>query len=190
MVGLVSLFQFNHGFDFLAIAITLALTVVGYHRGFLEELARLAALLFATVMTLQYAHTLAFWLQERVAVDGRILAITSFIGIFTSVLLITRLLTRFLQVFMLSKGIGWANRSLGIIFGFLKGVVTIAVILWMIDMIPNPNYFRDLKSDSYVYRQFTIYRDWSINSFGLQDSAAKSELWLRENLNSRDNLRH
>lgn len=189
MLGLVPLFQFNHGFDFLAILITLTLTVVGYHRGFLEELARLAALLFAAVVAARHAHTLAFWLQERVAVDGRILSSASFIGLFASVLFVTRLLTRFLQVFMLSKGIGWANRSLGVIFGFLKGVVTVMVILWMIDMIPNPNYFRDLKSDSYVYSQFTRYRDSSFRSFGLQDSVTKGELWLKDRLNSGDRLR-
>jgi|TARA_Y100000310_G_scaffold34895_1_gene33035 membrane protein required for colicin V production len=186
----VPLFQFNHGFDFIAIVITLALTIIGYHRGFLEELARLVALLFATAITVRYAGTLAFWLQERVAVDGRILSSASFIVLFASVLFVTRLLTRFLQVFMLSKGIRWANRYLGVVFGFLKGVVTIMVILWMIDMIPNQNYFRKLKSDSFVYRQFTIYRDWSIYSFGLQDSVIKSELWLKERMNSGDSLRH
>ncbi|MFQ6673289.1 MAG: CvpA family protein [Fidelibacterota bacterium] len=172
----------NHIFDLTALLIIGAMAAVGYNRGFLEELGRIIGLIVSSIASLKYYEPVAGWLQARVLVDPKILSFFSFLAVFLAFLFTIRLLTKMLQVFMLSQGIRWANKSLGLVFGGLKGLVSVMVILWTVDIAPNPQYFNGLKIDSYVYRHLSGYRKWVVHSFGIEDSVAKSESWVKEKM--------
>lgn len=179
----------NIAFDLLALAAIAILAAIGYSRGFLEELGRIIGLAVAAIVAVKYTGPVAFWLQKPTGLDHSVLSFVTFITLFFTFLLVIRLLTKMLQVFMLTQGIRLANRTLGLIFGGLKGVVSIMVILWLMDLAPNPEYFSEIRTRSYVYRNFTQTRQWIVNAFGLHDPVDRSESWVKEKMGvNRDSL--
>ncbi|MFQ6616338.1 MAG: CvpA family protein [Fidelibacterota bacterium] len=169
-------------FDLIALGVIAILAAIGYSRGFLEELGRIFALAVATIVALTFTRPVTSWLQNPTGLDVSLLTFITFFTLFFAFLFVTRLLIKTLQVFMLTKGIRWANRTLGLMFGGLKGVVSIMILLWFMDLVPNPEYFSGIRTRSYVYRNVTNTRQWIIDSFGLDDPADRTESWVKERI--------
>ena len=172
----------NHIFDYLALLIIGVLAIVGYKRGFLEELGRLIGLIVSSIAALHFHVPLSEWLRPRISLDSSMLLVMSYVAIFLTLLIGLRLLMRSFQTFILSKGITWSNRVLGLIFGGMKGLIGVIVILWAIEMVPNAAYFEDLRKNSYAYRYLSGSHRWIIASFGLETAAEKSESWMKKTM--------
>lgn len=171
-------------FDLIALAVVAILAAIGYSRGFLEEFGRMVGLVVAGMVAVKYTRPVALWLENPTGLTYPVLSFVSFLALFFTFLFVIRLLTKMLQVFMLAKGIRWANRTLGLVFGGLKGVVTLMVILWLMDLAPNPRYFSGIRAQSYVYRNLSHTRHWIIDAFGLRDPVDRSESWVKEKIGS------
>lgn len=169
-------------FDLIALAVIGILGTIGYRRGFLEELGRILSLLVATIIAVEYSRAVASWIQTQTGVEYGVASLVTFLTLFFSFLFIIRLLTKMLQVFMLAKGIRWANSTLGLIFGGLKGILSVMVILWLVDLAPNPDYFSKIRTRSYVYRNLTDTRKWIVNAFNLRDPVNRSESWVKDKI--------
>jgi len=173
----------SHFFDYLAILIILVLAFIGYRRGFLEELSRLTSLIISSLIALKFYEPLSTWLRLRTSLNETILSLITFLGIFFIVLIGLRLLMASLQIFMLSKGIRSSNKLLGFVFGSLKGFLVVMVMLWAVDIAPNPKYFDNFKKRSYVYRHFSGYPQRITASFGIEGAMSEGESWVKEKIN-------
>ena len=117
--------------DGLAVFFMVYLGVVGFKRGFIEELGRLIGLLLAVVIAISNSTSLFIQLNGIINVDEWIGIFLSFSLLFSATLIAARVLTKLVHIAMLSKSNQLMNYSLGFLFGTMKGffVIIIFVIL-------------------------------------------------------------
>ena len=72
--------------DALAIFFTIAMGLIGFRRGLVEEMGRLLGLIFASVFALRLYVGLGSFLMEWVPIDVWLLFVLSYIIIFSGVL--------------------------------------------------------------------------------------------------------
>ncbi len=171
-----------HPFDLAAIFLLIGFGYVGYKRGFLEEIGRLAGLILASVVAFQFSGSVALFLYPRLPVDGRLISVGAFAGVFVAVLLAMRVVLRFVQMFLLSRGVKSMNRAMGIAVGAVKASVVAVILCWSVDVLPNADYFREMKMRSYVYHNSSSARRWIVSAFHLEDSVQRGETWMKRRM--------
>ena len=172
----------SHILDYLALVIMAAMAAVGYKRGFLEELGRLVGLVISMLVAMKSYKPVSSGLEQILNLDGTVLSVVTFLIIFFTLLMGLRMVTTSLEIFLLSKGIRWSNRALGLVFGGLKGMLAVLVALWIFDVAPNLETFDRFRERSTMYRHFSGYRQWIIASFGLEGAADKGEAWMKKRI--------
>ena len=174
-----------HPFDLTAISLLIGFGYVGYKRGFLEEIGRLTGLILASVVAFQFHDIIAMNLYPWIPIDGRLILAGSFAIVFIITLLSARVLTRFIQMFLLARGIRSANRILGVAVGAVKASVMTIILCWSVDVLPNADYFSEMKTRSYVYQNSSGVRNRILVAFHLEDSVRNSEMWVREKMENK-----
>lgn len=154
--------------------------IVGFRRGLIEEVGRLAGLVIAALTAMQYYVDVAGWIINRVTLDGWIALVLSFTLVFVAVLLAVRLVTRMIHYLLVSRGVKWMNQSVGFVFGVLKGGVIIALCVWIIDVSPMDRWSDILRQRSRIVATSTDVRTKIIKFFGWNDPVEKGELFLHK----------
>ncbi|MBT4736519.1 MAG: CvpA family protein, partial [Candidatus Marinimicrobia bacterium] len=120
--------------DALVIFFTMAMGLIGFRRGLVEEMGRLLGLILASIFALRYYVGLGSFLMEWVPIDIWLLFVLSYIIIFSAVLLVARMLTKLIHFLFLSKSTKWANRVMGTVFGLIKGLLVVMIFFWMVEL--------------------------------------------------------
>ena len=56
--------------------------------------------------------------------------------IFSLTLILTRIILKTAQIIFLNQNNDWMNKSLGAVFGFLKGIIIITMLIWFVSILP------------------------------------------------------
>tara|TARA_Y100000590_G_scaffold220167_1_gene249227 strand:- start:11880 stop:12410 length:531 start_codon:yes stop_codon:yes gene_type:complete len=171
-----------HPFDLAAIFLLIGFGYIGYKRGFLEEIGRLAGLVVASLTAFQFHDSVTFALHPRLPLDGRLISVGAFAAVFFGVLLLMRVVLRFLQMFLLSRGIRSMNRMMGIAVGSVKASVVAVILCWSVDVLPNADYFTEMKIRSYVYHNSSSARQWIVSAFHLEEPVQRGERWMKRKM--------
>lgn len=107
------------------IAISLGVGVV---RGFIREVLSLSSWVLALWIAYRYAEVGAAWFAAYIA-QPQLQIAAAFAALFIVTLLAASLLGYWLGRLLTVSGIGGVDRSLGMLFGFARGVLVIAVLL-------------------------------------------------------------
>ena len=107
--------------DGFAILFILFLGYNGFHRGLVEELGRLVGLIIAILISMSNTKSVSDSIIGIVGFDGWIIKILTFTLLFIATIVLTRLLTKMLNIAILSKNNQMMNQSLGFTFGAFKG---------------------------------------------------------------------
>ncbi|MBS4015520.1 MAG: CvpA family protein [Candidatus Latescibacteria bacterium] len=115
----------------------IAAVITGIVRGFVKEISVLAGLIFGFYIASQKYLALEKYLfhSSPVSTTYKVISfIIIFVIVFVVFLLLGLLLRKFIQLIML----GWLDKILGGIFGFIKGLIIIWLILMLVTTIlPN-----------------------------------------------------
>lgn len=132
--------------DVLFVAVILVSLVVGGLRGFLHEVTSLAAWGAALWFAFVYAQPGSVLLVEVLPFDSlrdseALRLAVAFTLILIGVLIIASLLGRLLSRMLLTGGLSGVDRSLGMLFGVVRGVliVTVCVVAGEQLQIPSPD---------------------------------------------------
>jgi membrane protein required for colicin V production len=117
----------------------------GIFRGFVFELITVAGLIIGYLVAITYLHILSSLLISFFpALPIAVSHIISFIVIFivTNVVLrfVANVLTRTLKFAML----GWLNRLLGGLFGSVKGILILSILVFLISFVPFSTQFIEM----------------------------------------------
>ena len=153
---------------------------IGFRRGFIEEVGRLIGLIVSTVFSLKYYLSLSAKILTFVQLNTFVVMVISFSIIFVLILFIVRVLTRFFHILLTSTGTKFANRSMGFIFGALKGIIILMIFYWSIDLFPNNKWVSIIQKESYLSYRFTNTRFIIINLFHLVDPIKEGEIFLKD----------
>ena len=170
--------------DVLACFFIAIMGSIGFRRGFIEEMGRLIGLIISTVFSLKYYLTLSSKILTFINLNTFVVMVISFSIIFVLMLFIIRVLTRFFHILLTSRGTKFANRSMGFVFGSLKGIIILMLIYWTIYLFPSNKWISIIRKESYLSYKFTNTRYVIINLFHLEDPVKEGEVFIKEMINN------
>ena len=175
--------------DALAIFFTIAMGLIGFRRGLVEEMGRLLGLIFASVFALRLYVGLGSFLMEWIPIDVWLLFVLSYIIIFSGVLLMVRMITKLFHFLFLSKSTKWVNRVMGTVFGLMKGLLVVMIFFWMVELFPNRESSNIIMSESKMVQRLIQVRKSIITTFNWRDPVELGEKTIREFLDNMEDYR-
>ncbi len=114
--------------DYFIIAIILFSTLISIMRGFISEAISLLTWVTSVFMALKFTGVVSKAFENIIhTANARI--IVSFLLIFIIVLIIGSLINHFLGILVANTGLSGTNRLLGMVFGFARGILLIAILI-------------------------------------------------------------
>ena len=166
--------------DGLAILFVLFLGYNGFNRGLIEELGRLVGLLIAILISISNTKFVSDKIIEIVGLDDWIIKILTFTLLFIAATVFTRLLTKMLNIAILSKNNQMMNQSLGCIFGAFKGFFIIMTILWFIALLPKQKWTSFMGKKSNILIISNQFRISIVSFFNWDDPVELSESYIKQ----------
>ena len=123
--------------DIVILAVVALSAVIGFFRGFLREAVGLATWLLAFYAAFSFAESGAALLQGWISVASARLAV-SFGLIFILVLLVGAILNYVIGRLVNQTGFAGTDRAIGGVFGVLRGVAVLIVLVLLAGVTPIP----------------------------------------------------
>ncbi len=125
------------GFDFVALAVVLASTVVGLMRGLVREVLSLIAFAAAFMAAVWWGP----WVYESLTPyieTGLLRMSVAYLGVFFAVLLLVGIINVALGTLISSTGLAPADRGLGMIFGVARALLVLLILVIAAGYTPMP----------------------------------------------------
>ena len=123
--------------DYVILGIIAISILVGAIRGFIKEAFSLAVWAAAFLVAFQYSGDLALQLENHIELPSA-RASLAFAGLFLSVLLVGGLLTFLIGKLVEKTGLSGTDRLLGGIFGGVRGLILVLVLMLVAGLTPVP----------------------------------------------------
>ena len=123
--------------DYAILAIVGVSGVFSLLRGFVKEALSLTGWIAAFWIAIAYSGRVASWLEGYVTVPSVRVAI-GFAALFVLVLLACGIVLRMAGVLVAKTGMSGTDRTLGIVFGVLRGVVIAGLLVLLAGLTPLP----------------------------------------------------
>ena len=166
--------------DGFAILFILFLGYNGFNRGLIEELGRLVGLIIAILISMSNTKSVSEKIIGIVGFDDWIIKILTFTLLFIAAIVFTRLLTKMLNIAILSKNNQMMNQSLGFTFGAFKGFFIIMTILWFIALLPKQKWTSFMGKNSNISKISNQFRISIVSFFNWDDPVELSESYIKQ----------
>jgi len=139
--------------DIVIFCILGLLVINGIRKGFILSLATLIALVLGIWAALHYSGFMSSFLIKTFHPTGNWLIILSYSLTFLLVVIVVIIIGKLLEKVVKTVGLGLANRLIGGLFGLLKGILGVSVLLFfIITFDPKEKLItRKTKETSYCY---------------------------------------
>lgn len=142
----------------IAIVTVIGLSVLtGLFRGFIKELVALCAWALAIWLGFKYSHGLDSWLQPYIQ-EPSPRTVVAFIIILFATLFAGGVVNALLSFILKRAGLSGTDRTLGMAFGFLRGVFIVALIMVSVKLTSLP--YQQYAQDSKLYAKFDPLVAW------------------------------
>ncbi len=135
--------------DILFSIILLICTINGFRKGLIKEIARLAGLFISCLVASKYYIQIIPFLEDYF-ISEKVIEIISFLTIFFATIIIINLIFLTIQKFFEIIYLGWLNKLLGCLLGFIKGLIVISIIIFCMDVLPNDT-MKKIENQSTIY---------------------------------------
>jgi len=127
MVGVIRQYSAMNWLDITILVILVAGLIQGLIKGFVRQAFSLIGLILAIILAFRYHDLLASylgnWIHNQVA-----LTVISFVIVLAVVVLLFKLIALAARAAIAAVQVGWVDRIIGGVFGFLRSVLLIAVL--------------------------------------------------------------
>jgi len=166
--------------DGLALLFIVLLGVIGFKRGLIEEFGRLIGLIFAILISISNSTKFSVKVNDLLQMDEWMGMFLSFSLLFAVTLMATRILTKMVQIALLSKSNQGMNRSLGFVFGSIKGFFIMMVFIWIMAILPLQKWSNIIETNSILAQKSNLIRINMVEFFNWEDPVALSESYLKQ----------
>lgn len=136
----------------IAIVAIIALSVLtGLFRGFVKELVALCVWILAIWLGFNYSQSLDPWLKSYIQ-EQSVRTAVAFIIILFATLFVGGVINAILSFILKRAGLSGTDRTLGMGFGFLRGVFIVALIMVAVKMTSLP--YEKYSQESKLYARF------------------------------------
>ena len=122
--------------DIIIFLFIVFLGIRGFLSGFLEQIGQILGLIISFLISFTYSIKLSEFYIEKVPLDIGTFYFLTFSFIFSLTLILTRIIFKTAQIIFLNQNNDWMNKSLGAVFGFLKGIIIITMLIWFVSILP------------------------------------------------------
>lgn len=137
--------------DIAIIAVISLSVLTGLFRGFVKELVALCVWIMAIWFAFNYSQILDPWLQSYIH-DQSIRTAVAFIIILFAILLLGGIVNALLSFILKRTGLSGTDKTLGMLFGFMRGVFIVALIMVAVKMTSLP--YQQYSEQSPIYARF------------------------------------
>jgi membrane protein required for colicin V production len=160
----------------LAVLVVIALSAVfAFARGFVREALSIAAWVGAAIITL-YGFSFAYAVVVRFVTTPLLADLVAGAGLFMISLIGLTILTGFLARFVHSSALSPIDRTLGLIFGVVRGAVLVSLAYLALDIgVPQtdrPGWIRDAKSEPLLAQGAGLLRGMLPESLQVKSASA------------------
>ena len=128
----------------------------GYLSGFLEQIGQTLGLITSILISFTYSIKLSEYYIEKVPLEIGTFYFLTFSLLFSLTLILTRIIFKTAQIIFLNQNNDWMNKSLGAVFGLLKGIIIITMLIWFVLILPLDKW------NSYISK-YSILAKYSYN---------------------------
>jgi len=133
----------------LVIAILACFFIVGLKRGLLRQVLEVVGIVVAFLAAFYLAHALAVWIEVKTSADYRLSLALAALVIFMGIVIGVHFVGLGLQKLFGLTIMGMFDRVAGGMFGVLKGVLIISLVLSVIMILPVPDDMKEeIREDS------------------------------------------
>jgi membrane protein required for colicin V production len=123
--------------DVAILAVIALSAIVGFFRGFLREALGLATWIVAFWMAFMFANSASEYLRRWIDADSARLAV-AFAVVFIGVLIVGAVFNYLLGRLISQTGFAGTDRALGIVFGVVRGVAVLVLLVLLAGVTPVP----------------------------------------------------
>jgi membrane protein required for colicin V production len=127
--------------DLIIIVILILAAVMGFINGFVKELASLAALVLGIWGAVKFSSFTAAKLYELFDMTGSYVGIIAFIITFGVIVILVHFTGVIIDKIIEAAALGIINKLAGIVFGLLKQVLILSVIMMILNAIDSKRSF-------------------------------------------------
>lgn len=144
--------------DYIIIAVIGLSIITGLFRGFVKELIALCVWILAIWLGFTYAQEFNPWLKPYID-DDAVRTAVAFIIILLITVLIGGLANALLSFILQRTGLSGTDRVLGMIFGFVRGIFIVALVIVVLNMT-SLSKKEDYAHRSVLYSEFDPIVHW------------------------------
>lgn len=141
-------------FDIIFLIILIYSAYKGFSRGFIVQLASLAALILGIYGAIRFSDYTSTVLVERLDLHSPYMPLISFAITFVAIVIVVHFVARITEKLLQAVALGFVNRILGLLFSLVKTVLILSVLLVFLNSIDRQMNFlpKDQLNDSLLYR--------------------------------------
>ena len=136
--------------DIIIGSIVLYFTINGFRHGFIYEIAKITSMVLGFIFAHKFHLDITPFFEPYI-LNYNILIITSYLSIFFIVVMSINLISNFLTKFFDILLLGWLNKLVGSLLGFIKGIFIVCIIIFVLQLAPQ-TIIEKLESDSILYQ--------------------------------------
>ncbi len=144
--------------------------VAGVRRGLVRQVFEILGLIAAFIGSFFLAHRLAAYIEGRFDLSYGIALVSAALAIFVCILVIFHFIGAGLRKLFEISVLGWFDRAMGGIFGAIKGLLLVSLILVVIQSLPLKNDFhRRIHDDPFtgvIYPVLPVLYDLVVSRSG------------------------
>lgn len=160
--------------NFLDIIILILLAwgaYTGFRKGFVIELATLAALILGIYLAINFSWYAAGFLADNFSLGDKAISIIAFVLTFVVVVLVVHLIGKIIEKFINLILLGFLNRLAGLFFGIIKWAFLLSVILYIIHVFDEKDRFiikEEWRQESMLYESIESFAPYIIPKLNLE----------------------
>ena len=124
--------------DYVIIGIIALSAIISIVRGFVKEVLSLVAWILAFWVALTFSPQFSVLLSDYISTPY-ISLFTAFSGLFIVTLILSALVNNLIAAIVVKTGLSGTDRMLGVLFGLLRGVAIVTLLVLLAAATPMPN---------------------------------------------------
>ena len=167
-------------FDIVCLAVFVIFIFLGYHRGLIDEAAKLVgAALGLYIAVIKYEMVTDLFGNVFESIPG-VRMVVSFLLIFLVVYFAVQFVGHLISRSLNKLKLDWINKSLGGFFGFLKGLIVMLAIVWFLSIFQGLELDHKLQSSSVSYMFLHDVQEYVSKKFNIEKELEKMTERIRE----------
>lgn len=142
-----------HWVDYVILATIFLSILTGLFRGFVKEIVALLTWGLGLYASFLYAEKFEVLFTQHIN-DKTLRLVAAFVLILIIILMIGAIVSKILSTIMHKTGLSGPDKILGTFFGFIRGVLSVALIIIAVNMADIPS-INNVTNDSKLYSKFS-----------------------------------